>query len=81
MLTKITVKLTRVVCYGGGQQQRGGEGVEGNGKYIRMKLIHVDVWQKPIQYCKAISIQLNKLKKIMKLNRLGFQARWATDYE
>ena len=33
-------------------------------------LIHVDVWQKPTQHCKAIILQLkiNKLKK--KKNRL-----------
>ena len=24
-------------------------------------LIHVNVWQKPLQYCKVISLQLNKL--------------------
>lgn len=38
MLTKITVKLTRVVCCGGEQWQRGGEGVGDNGKHIGMKL-------------------------------------------
>ena len=38
MLTKITIKLTRVVCYGGGQWQRGGEGVGDNVKHIGMKL-------------------------------------------
>ena len=29
-------------------------------------LIHVDVWQKPTQYCKAVILQLkiNKLKKM-----------------
>ena len=29
-------------------------------------MVHVDVWQKPTQYCKAIILQLkiNKLKKI-----------------
>ena len=26
-------------------------------------LIHVSVWQKPLQYCKVISLQLNKLIK------------------
>ena len=25
-------------------------------------LIHVNVWQKPLQYCKVISLQLNKIK-------------------
>ena len=34
------------------------------GTYIYLWLIHVDVWQKPIRFCKAIIFQLiNKLKK------------------
>ena len=35
------------------------------GTYVYLWLIHVDVWQKPTQYCKAIILQLkiNKLKK------------------
>ena len=39
---------------------------EGTGMYLW--LIHVDVWQKPTQYCKAIILQLkiNKLKKFFK---------------
>ena len=34
------------------------------GTYVYLQLIHVDVWQKPTQYCKAIILQLklNKLK-------------------
>ena len=32
--------------------------------YVYLWLIHVDVWKKPTQYCKAIILQLkNKLKK------------------
>ena len=36
------------------------DGVEGGreGPYIYLRLIHVDVWQKPIQYCKLIILQL-----------------------
>ena len=26
--------------------------------YVYLRLIHVDVWQKPTQYCKAIILQL-----------------------
>ena len=26
--------------------------------YVYLQLIHVDVWQKPTQYCKAIIFQL-----------------------
>ena len=35
------------------------------GIYVYLWLIHVDVWQKPTQHCKAIILQLkiNKLKK------------------
>ena len=33
------------------------------GTYVYLRLIHVDVWQKPIQYCKAIFLQLKKEKK------------------
>ena len=46
-----------------------GQEVGGNfkrqGTYIYLRLIHVDVRQKPAQYCKAITTQLkiNKLKK------------------
>ena len=33
------------------------------GTHVNPWLIHVNVWQKPLQYCKVISLQLNKLKK------------------
>ena len=32
------------------------------GTYVYLWLIHVDVWQKPTQYCKAIILQLNPIK-------------------
>ena len=35
-----------------------GEGGSGWGTHIHPWWIHVDVWQKPIQYCKVISLQL-----------------------
>ena len=38
-----------------------GEGVQ-DGEHVHPWLIHVNVWQKPSQYCKVISLQL-KLKK------------------
>ena len=34
------------------------------GTYVYLRLIHIDVWQKPTQYCKAIILQL----KINKFN-------------
>ena len=35
------------------------------GTFVYLWLIHVDAWQKPTQYCKAIILQLkiNKFKK------------------
>ena len=35
-----------------------GEGGSGWGNYVRVWLIHVDIWQKPLQYCKVTSLQL-----------------------
>ena len=40
----------------GGEREFQGEG------YIHLCLIHVDVWQKPTQHCKATILQV-KLKK------------------
>ena len=35
------------------------------GTYVYLQLIHVDVWQKPTQYCKAIILlQINNFLKI-----------------
>ena len=36
----------------------GGREVYEGGSYVYLWLIHVDVWQKPTQYCKAIILQL-----------------------
>ena len=44
----------------------GGRGVWDQRPHIHPWLIHVDVWQKPPQYCKVTSLQLNKL--ILKIN-------------
>ena len=33
------------------------EGGSGWGDHVYLRLIHVDVWQKPPQYCKVISLQ------------------------
>ena len=42
------------------------EGGSGWGIHVNSSLIHVNVWQKPLQYCKVISLQLIKIngKKI-----------------
>ena len=44
------------------------EGDSGWGTRLCPCLIHVNVWQKPPQYCKVISLQLNfKKKELMKI--------------
>ena len=47
------------------------EGGSGGGKHVNPWLIHVSVWQKPLQYCKGISLQLIKIngKKIKKIKQ------------
>ena len=42
-----------------GRKVRGGSGWR---TYVNPWLIHVNVWQKPLQYCKVISLQLIKIK-------------------
>ena len=41
----------------GGRRERG----SGWGTHVNPWLIHVTVWQKPLQYCKVISLQLIKI--------------------
>ena len=36
----------------------GGKGGSGWETHVHPWLIHISVWQKPLQYCKAISLQL-----------------------
>ena len=43
---------------GWGGRQAGGSGWE---THVDPWLIHVNVWQKPLQYCKVISLQLIKI--------------------
>ena len=49
-----------------------GGGSKREGTYVYIWLIHVDAWQKPTQYCKAIVLQLKinkeKQKKIIIVN-------------
>ena len=53
------------------------EGGSGWRIHVNPRLIHVNVWQKPLQYCKVISLQLIKitgkknLKKRKKMKHLG----------
>ena len=53
-------------------RERGGRGGSGWGVHVNPWLIHVSVWQNPLQYCKVISLQLikineNEKKKVLKL--------------
>ena len=41
-----------------GWDGEGGEGGSGWGTHVHLWLIHVDVWQKPPQYCKVIVFKL-----------------------
>ena len=43
---------------GWGRRREGGSGW---GTHVNPWLIHVNVWQKPLQYCKVISPQLIKI--------------------
>ena len=45
---------------GWGGRQDGGSGW---GTHVNPRLIHVSVWQKPLQYCKVISLQLIKINE------------------
>ena len=35
-----------------------GSGVQDRGTHVHPWVIHVDIWQKPPQYCRIISLQL-----------------------
>ena len=39
------------------------EGGSGWGTHVNLWLIHGNVWQKPLQYCKVISLQLIKINE------------------
>ena len=53
-------------------------GRSGWGTRVNPWLIHVNVWQKPLQYCKVISLQLIKIngKKKRKIKPNSAQAAW-----
>ena len=56
----------------------GWEGGSGWGTHVNPWLIHVNVWQKPLEYCKVISLQLIKIIGKKKGGR-DFQD-WATTH-
>ena len=51
-------KMLKLSRMGWGGRRDGGSGW---GTHVNPWLIHVNVWQKPLQYCKVISLQLKKI--------------------
>ena len=47
------------------------EGGSGWGTHVIPWLIHLNVWQKPLQYCKVISLQLIKINGKKKKNEIS----------
>ena len=41
-----------------------GRELKREGTYVYLWLIQVDVWQKPTQFCKAITLKTNKKERI-----------------
>ena len=58
------------------------EGGSGWGTHVNPWLIHVNVWQKPLQYCKVISLQLIKVNGTKNLKKKGitFQIKYLKSY-
>ena len=42
-------------------------GISGWGIHVHPWLIHVNVWQKSLQYCQVISLQLKEIDKFLKM--------------
>ena len=58
------------------------EGRLGWGTHVNPWLIHVNVWQKPLQYCKVISLQLIKISgKKKELNSKDTEDCWKKSYD
>ena len=53
------------------------EGGSGWGTHVNPWLIHVNVWQKPSQYCKVISLQLIKINEKKKRKESSWGANMA----
>ena len=52
------------------------EGGSGWGTHVNPWLIHVNVWQKPLQYCKVISLHLIKINKKKKRKEMKLKWQW-----
>ena len=55
-----------------GRRERG----SGWGTHANPWLIHVNVWQKPLQYCKVISLQLIKINEKKKVSLTFVPSFW-----
>ena len=58
-------ELNLVLCdnlEGGMRREEGGR-FKMEGTYVYLWLIHVDIWQRPTQHCKAIIFQFKNYKK------------------
>ena len=55
------------------------EGGSGWGTHVNPWLIHVNVWQKTLKYCKVISLQLIKIIGRRKKKRESGQVRYVTE--
>ena len=49
------------------------------GIYVYLWLMHVDVWQKPIQYCKTAMLQL-KINKFFKKHKTHTSSKYLREY-
>ena len=69
--------LRRPRGMGWGERRAGGSGWE---THVDPWLIHVNVWQKPLQYCKVVSLQLIKIngEKKSTVKRMFFKRRKPT---
>ena len=47
-------------------EEGSGKGIQDGGTHVHLWVIHVDVWQKPPQYCKEIILQLKWINSIFK---------------
>ena len=54
----------------------GGRGGLGWGTHVNPWLIHDTVWQKPLQYCKVISLQLIKINEKKRNSTLKKRRSW-----
>ena len=61
----------------------GGRGGSGWGIHVYPRLIHVNVWQEPLPYCKVISLQLIKIngKNIYKFIFFNLVIVWSSEWK